>query len=105
MPFIALRSGILYNDGASLESPLTRPGRGESTKLLGRASPSIKLAVATERLVLFAEVNALSMPPVAEWELRSPEGDERTAQLSTPIAVSILKSAVRSFAICLSDPR
>jgi hypothetical protein len=101
-----LRSGILYDDGTSLESSITRLRRGESTKLVGRASPNIKSAVATERLVvLFAEVNALSMLPVAEWELTSPEGDERTAHLSTPIAVSILESAVRSFAISLSNPR
>jgi hypothetical protein len=62
--------------------------------------------MATERLVLFAEVkNAISMLPVAEWELTPREDDERTALLSTPIAVSILDSAERSFAVSLSDPR
>jgi len=42
---------------------------------------------------------------VAEWELTSREDDERTALLSTPTAVSILHSAVCSFAITLSEPR
>ena len=66
---------------------------------------NIKSAVATERLVLFAEVkNAISMLPVAEWELTPREDDERTALLSTPIAVSILNSAVRSFAVSSSEP-
>ena len=63
---IALRSVILHDDGTSLASSITRLVRGKSNKLVCRVSPNIKLAMTTERLALFAELNALAMLLVAE---------------------------------------